>query len=256
MDYNSKIVMLKGADGAGITDIKKTSTNALTDTYTITLSDGQKHNFDVTNGKGISNISKTGTSGLVDTYTITYNDGTTSTFTVTNGEGVQNLQVGGRNLLTNSKGEFSSGYLPEGDNDIVKYTSVHLPTDATHFVLSFEAKSTVEEDGIISFFFEPSNVSKTEVSSASMNPSHGGDGNVVTYLTTEWKRYWIKWTAPVADTRNVLAMRLNKNYGTGTVSMRNVKFEVGTTPTDWTPAPEDLTDTSITNSEIDTILNS
>ena len=50
MDYNSKIVMLKGADGAGITDIKKTSTNVLTDTYTITLSDGKKHNFDVTNG--------------------------------------------------------------------------------------------------------------------------------------------------------------------------------------------------------------
>ena len=36
-------------------------------------------------GKGITNISKTGTSGLVDTYTITYTDNTTSTFTVTNG---------------------------------------------------------------------------------------------------------------------------------------------------------------------------
>lgn len=36
-------------------------------------------------GNGISNITKTGTSGLVDTYTITYTDGTTSTFTVTNG---------------------------------------------------------------------------------------------------------------------------------------------------------------------------
>ncbi len=37
-------------------------------------------------GNGISDISKTGTSGLVDTYTITYTDGTTTTFTVTNGE--------------------------------------------------------------------------------------------------------------------------------------------------------------------------
>lgn len=37
------------------------------------------------NGIGITNIAKTGTQGLVDTYTITYTNGTTSTFTVTNG---------------------------------------------------------------------------------------------------------------------------------------------------------------------------
>ena len=37
-------------------------------------------------GVGISNIAKTGTSGLVDTYTITMTDGTTYTFTVTNGD--------------------------------------------------------------------------------------------------------------------------------------------------------------------------
>ena len=37
-------------------------------------------------GNGISNITKTSTSGLVDTYTITYTDGTTQTYEVTNGE--------------------------------------------------------------------------------------------------------------------------------------------------------------------------
>lgn len=37
-------------------------------------------------GNGISNIAKTGTQGLVDTYTITMTDGTTYTFTVTNGQ--------------------------------------------------------------------------------------------------------------------------------------------------------------------------
>ena len=88
MDYNSKIVMLKGADGAGIQDIKKTSTNGLTDTYTVTLADGQKHNFDVTNGKSIKNIEKASTSGLVDTYKITFNDGTAQNYTVSNGKGI------------------------------------------------------------------------------------------------------------------------------------------------------------------------
>ncbi len=41
---------------------------------------------DGTNGRGITNIQKTSTSGLVDTYTISYTDNTTSTFDVTNGQ--------------------------------------------------------------------------------------------------------------------------------------------------------------------------
>ena len=81
-----KILMLKGQEGQSIKGIKKTSTDGLVDTYTITLTDGTTSTFSVTNGKAISIISKTGTSGFVDTYTILFNDGTTSTFTVTNGE--------------------------------------------------------------------------------------------------------------------------------------------------------------------------
>ena len=75
-----------GKDAVSISDIKKTSTSGLTDTYEITLTDGTKRTFNVNNGKGIKSIAKTSTSGLTDTYTITYNDGTTSTFTVNNGE--------------------------------------------------------------------------------------------------------------------------------------------------------------------------
>lgn len=80
-----------GTPGKGIVDIKKTATAGLTDTYTITYTDGTTSNFYVTNGangaNGVSivSITKTDTEGLVDTYTITYSDGNTSTFTVTNG---------------------------------------------------------------------------------------------------------------------------------------------------------------------------
>ena len=80
---------VKGQDGQSIKEIKKTSTSGLVDTYTITLTDGTKSTFTVTNGKGIESITKTSTSGLTDTYTITYNDDTTSTFTVKNGESVK-----------------------------------------------------------------------------------------------------------------------------------------------------------------------
>jgi len=75
-----------GATGNGISGIQKTSTSGLTDTYTISFTDGTSTDIDVTNGRSIVSILKTSTVGKVDTYTITYNDGTTSTFDVTNGE--------------------------------------------------------------------------------------------------------------------------------------------------------------------------
>lgn len=77
---------VKGQDGQSIKEITKTGTSGLTDTYEISLTDGTKKSFNVSNGKGIKSIAKTSTSGLVDTYTITYTDDTTSTFAVKNGE--------------------------------------------------------------------------------------------------------------------------------------------------------------------------
>lgn len=169
---------------------------------------------------------------------ITYTDNATSTsYSVSST--LEGIEIGGRNLWINSKGEFSSGY-PRSSNylDVVRQDEVSLPTDATNFVLSFDAKSTADGDKIRSFFYYPSNVINTETSSGEI--SYHSDGFAFTTLTTEWKRYWIKWTAPVADARNVIAMRLTAGEGTGIVSMRNIKFEVGTVPTDWTPAPEDV----------------
>lgn len=45
-----KTLMLKGQEGQSIKGIKKTSTNGLSDTYTITLTDGTTSTFTVTNG--------------------------------------------------------------------------------------------------------------------------------------------------------------------------------------------------------------
>lgn len=110
-----------GATGNGISQVSKTSTSGLTDTYTIEYTSGNSTTFDVTNGKGITSIAKTDTSGLVDTYTITYNDETTSTFTITNGEDGEvtqaqldetNNQVAKANMVYNALPKVSD----EGDN--------------------------------------------------------------------------------------------------------------------------------------------
>ena len=88
---NTKIVMLKGEqgkDGTTIKSVEKSASSGLVDTYTITLTNGAKFSFNVTNGKdgtNIKSVEKTATSGLVDTYTITLTDGSTTSFNVTNG---------------------------------------------------------------------------------------------------------------------------------------------------------------------------
>ena len=151
----------------------------------------------------------------------------------------QNLQIGGRNLIKDSEGELSGEYPNSG------YTSlgarfVNLPAYATQFVLSFEAKSTVAGDIISSYFYNPSNITKTEGSNGFI--SYADDGGINYTLTTNWTRYWVKWTAPVAEIRTVLPCRLVAGKGTGTVSIRNIKFETGNIPTDWTPSLEDMFD--------------
>ena len=80
-----KVMLVKGLDGSSIGNVTKTSTSGLTDTYTITLTDGSETEFEVTNGNGIVSIEKTATSGNIDTYTITFTDGDTFDFTVANG---------------------------------------------------------------------------------------------------------------------------------------------------------------------------
>lgn len=97
-----KVTMLKGEAGSSISSIAKTSTEGLVDTYTITLTDGSKQTFTVTNGSNIASIQKTGTSGLVDTYTVTLTDGSTSTFTVANGRSITNIAKTGTQGLTDT----------------------------------------------------------------------------------------------------------------------------------------------------------
>ena len=167
-----------------------------------------------------------------------------------NASNPHHIQVGGRNLLTNSKGEFSSGYPASGYLDIVQNT-IKLPAGATQFVLSFEAKSTIAGDIIHSYFCNPSNIIRSEKSDGIVSTKP--DGCISTTLTTNWKRYWVKWTAPIANTRTVIPARLINGDGTGTMSIRNIKLETGNVPTDWTPAPEDLKTTAITNAKIDSI---
>lgn len=102
IDEDIKVLMLKGEKGADIASIEKTSTQVLTDVYTVTLTDGKKHTFSVTNGAGIARIEKTGTSGIVDTYTVYLTNNTTQSFNVTNGSSISTINKTGTNGLVDT----------------------------------------------------------------------------------------------------------------------------------------------------------
>ncbi|MBQ8522951.1 MAG: trypsin-like peptidase domain-containing protein [Clostridia bacterium] len=83
-----------GAEAVSIKSITKTASNGITDTYTITYTNGKTEEFTITNGEqgvSISSIAKTDSVGLVDTYTITYTDRKTEQFTIVNGQDGENL---------------------------------------------------------------------------------------------------------------------------------------------------------------------
>lgn len=100
-----------GKDGISIKSVKKTSSSGLTDTYTITMTDGSLHSFQINNGTNgangvdgkdgvngtngidgasISSVRKTSTNGSIDTYTITLTNNRSFTFNVTNGTNGKN----------------------------------------------------------------------------------------------------------------------------------------------------------------------
>ena len=65
---------------------EKLSNSALTEAISIALAQAKESGeFDGETGVGIANIKRTATDGLVDTYTVTFTDGSATSFSLTNG---------------------------------------------------------------------------------------------------------------------------------------------------------------------------
>ena len=148
-----KVTMLKGEKGSNIATITKTETSGLTDTYTITLTDGSTTTFEVTNGSSIDHIEKTSTVGAVDTYTIYLTDGTVGgTFTVNNAIATveQNFSTTSTNslmnkTLTNIIAGVENGATASqtyNENDII------LRNDSLYVVTTTVASGTAWADGV------------------------------------------------------------------------------------------------------------
>lgn len=162
----------------------------------------------------------------------------------------KNLEVGGRNLVagTDETREYvgNASGATNGYKDVWTGKTIGI-ADGTEYIVSFDAKADVAQT-IRCHFYSP-NTTTSSLSSTGQS-TESGDGVCDVTITTEWARYWVKWTQTPAETaKNII---VGRNLTENDIYIRAVKFEAGNTPTDWTPAPEDMA----TSDELDTLQSS
>lgn len=119
----------------------------------------------------------------------------------------------------------------------------------TEYIISFKAACT---SGSITQFYVFRGVNHANISlwkDGSQIASAGSNADVTATISMTNNTYYdfmIKYITPATIGRNSSytghILQWNKQQSVAfTVSMKNLKWEVGNKPTDWTPAPEDLT---------------
>jgi hypothetical protein len=104
------------------------------------------------------------------------------------------ISVGGRNLIagTDDTTEFSGKAPSEGTTvDIWTGKTITAPK-GTEYIISFDAKAETAMD-MNCYFYSP-NTTVTSESSTGDKREDVVDGTSKVRVTTEWKRYWVKWT--------------------------------------------------------------
>ena len=172
--------------------------------------------------------------------------------------------VGGRNLLKNSKTLEGSNISGTGTNlsekykgctvryiksknqeDFLQFSNCVVPEPGSTYTVSFWAKGTAPFNV---YFYGNANCLEVSSGLTSQNVSTvSGDGSVIFTPTGSWERYWVTYklkdSYPTSDT-SVAKHLLFRHSVSATVEteqyIAGVKLESGKIPTDYTEAPEDL----------------
>lgn len=248
IDEHIKVMMLKGETGASIKSISKTATSGLVDTYTVTLTDGTKFNFTVTNGR----------------------DGK-------DGADFDTFEIGGRNLVRNSakldisqdKGNVCVGVVGsatiEDRGDGLKEAKVVAPWGGIGVYANkldlnagdtFTFSATYEPSGAdlnAYFYVMGVDASGTRVHDLLYIDSStvlGDEKGLIIVKDGDSKRVSVsfKWTdeaKSLIDGGGSISLTIQTGPSPGnSASIYAPKLERSTKPSDWTPAPEDKADVS------------
>ena len=179
----------------------------------------------------------------VDSYGVTIGEHTSQITSVRND--LDNLEVGGRNYFSHKK---TRTFDENNEYRLNDYKNVGSFTQ--FYNLTVPMKTFVGKKLIISFeAISPNGDTNLQLYNSNGKPRYAMDAKIAYGITTEWKRFTVTttvWDRGTTDTNEGNSNKL-EFYSTNKmgVTIRNVKFEIGTKPTDWTPAPEDI-ESSIT----------
>ncbi|WP_241461183.1 glucosaminidase domain-containing protein [Streptococcus uberis] len=173
-----------------------------------------------------------------------------------------NVKAGNNNLLVNTKtladnyfvanntsetylgGTVATGIAPSGSYRDIYRQAMKIAPESNEFIVSFYAKSSIDNVTINNHFYSPNRTIKGISSTGAVyNHATGGDGLIAIKLTTQWKRYWIKWIIRDAnsDTENVpMTVILGRNFDSvNSVSIALPAMYAGNLNTEHSDAPED-----------------
>lgn len=157
--------------------------------------------------------------------------------TYTTKEEFNGLEIGGTNLALDSEEQRS---VTKGSDSAIVIGSRYLLTEY--------GKETIKDGSLVSISFE-AKATKTglPVRAYIVNSSYADSSNPgkSQNVTTDWKRYSF---AIENITAAPFYAQVTANTATGssgvTYYVRNFKIEIGSKPTDWSPAPEDMLSTA------------
>lgn len=164
-------------------------------------------------------------------------------------EAVNEIQIGGRNLMVNSKETYTFTAFTGGTNKTMFYRTVTLPPDIKEgdkitVSLNYKYKNIVLVSG------QESNARIYVQGSGNVtgwSPGFTGSANIVPSITkgsaselTYYQTYTFTLSAKQV-TNKTFSVGLRTDYiASGSLSVYEMKVEKGNKPTDWTPAPEDV----------------
>lgn len=136
------------------------------------------------------------------------------------------------NILPNTTfDEMQCTYPSSSYKDWWSKRTIIIPS-ASQYILSFYAKSTVNGDKITTYYYSP-NTTTTCINSQGITKT-ASDGNMDFTLSTDWKLYWVVYSqSETTSKKAIICPRLFNGRGTGTVSIKYIKFEEGNVPTAW-----------------------
>ncbi|RRR54243.1 hypothetical protein EI998_02910 [Streptococcus suis] len=118
--------------------------------------------------------------------------------------------------------------------------STTIVPDATEYIISFYARSSINGTPINNHFYSPNTTTRSESNTGYIGK--GMDGLAIINLTTTWQRYWIIWTQTPSNAKKTVIIGRNFSANNATVEIAGVALYEGSLNKDWSPAPEDYDD--------------